>query len=364
MKKIYVVLLFALLTLCLPLVSLAYEDSDAESIADSVGADELTNEYLTEDEIAGDARISIFEKAYAIIVDALKSQGLPVVRAFGGLLAVITLCCVMGSLKLGESDALDTAVAYISVLALAGAAYSVLYNLFITVIAAMESITLVMGTLMPVMTSLYVYGGNAAASAASSSALAMLLTVISILCTKLILPMLRVSFSLCLAGAMPGSVNLSSVTSLVKSTATTVMAFIFTMLGFVLYFQTVIAASGDGFVMRSVRFASGVFLPVIGSMLGDAARTVAASVSIVKGTVGGVGVVMILAVILPPVISALLHKLMLLGCAIIAKTLSCERESAFLYDLCGVISVLLALLVGTGVVCIIAMAVFLRIGGA
>jgi hypothetical protein len=147
-----------------------------------------------------------------------------------------------------------------------------------------------------------------------------------------------------------------------NSTATTLMAFIFGLLGFTLYLQSVVAAASDNYITRSIRFASGVFVPVIGSMLGDASRTVIASVSVVKGTVGASGVVIILSAVLPPLIMVAFHKLLLLSCAIIAKTLSCERESAFLYDMCGIINMLLALVAGAGAVCIIAMAVFVKSG--
>ena len=165
-----------------------------------------------------------------------------------------------------------------------------------------------------------------------------------------------------MVGAIPGSVNLSSVNALVKNTATTVMAFVFTLLGFTLYLQTTVASASDNFVTRSVKFASGVFVPVIGNMLGDASRTVIASVSVIKGSVGTIGMVMILSAVLPPLLIVMLYKLMLLVCSICAKALSCERESALLYDIGSVLGVLMALIAGAGVICIIAMAVFIKTG--
>jgi hypothetical protein len=97
-------------------------------------------------------------------------------------------------------------------------------------------------------------------------------------------------------------------------------------------------------------------------MLGDASRTVIASVSVIKGTVGAVGVVMILSAVLPPLLIVALHKFLLLLCSIVAKTLGCEKESGLLYDLGNVMNVLLALVCGSGAVCIIAMAVFIKAG--
>lgn len=363
MKKTVLIILIAVFVL--PRFSLsvnAYGNEDAQSIAEKAGADKIESEYLDSDELSGDKDINVFEKAMMIISDVLTGNSAGIFKSFGAVLGVIILACVMNALKTGGSEALDSACGYISVLALSGVTYSVLYNLFIYIIASMEALTLAMSSLMPIMASLHAFGGTAATGAAGSAGMTVFLTVLSNICTKVLLPLLQASFALCLVGAMPASVNLSAVTNLVKNTATTLMAFIFTLLGFSLYLQTAIASAGDNYVTRSIKFASGVFVPVIGGMLGDASRTVIASVSIVKGTVGAAGVVAVLSAVLPPLIVVILHKLLLLACGIIGKSLGCERESAFLYDLGGVISVLLALVAGAGCVCIIAMAVFIKTG--
>lgn len=338
----------------------AYSNETETSIAEMAGADGIKSEYLTEEETGGDRTVNVFEKTLVILSDALKSNGRSVIRSFGAVMATVVLCCVMGAMKFGDSGALDAACGYISVLCLAGISYSLLYKLVVYVTAALESLTAVMAGLMPTMAALYVFGGEAASGAASSSGFSLFLSVLFIICSKVLLPLLQVAFVLCLAGAMPGSVNLSSVNTLVKNTATTLMAFIFTLLGFTLYLQTSVAAASDNLVTRSVRFASGVFVPVIGGMLGDASRTVIASVSVIKGTVGASGTVLVLSAVIPPILIVTLYKLMLLCCSIAAKALGCEAESRLLYDLGSVLSVLLALVIGAGAVCLIGLAVFIK----
>lgn len=360
-KKALFVLVLALV-LFKPMRALAYADESTNSIAESVGAGELESEYLDRDELSGDKQINIYQKVLDIITDSLKGNGKSVVKSFGLIASVIILCCVMHTVKLGNSEAMDTVTAYVSVLALSGVTYSVLYRLFLIVIAAMESLTLAMTSFLPVMAALHALGGATATGAATASGFGLFLAILSAVCTKIILPLLKIAFVLCLSGAMPGSVNLSAVSTLVKNTATTLMAFAFTTMGFVLYLQTAIAAASDSFFARSVRFASGVFVPVIGAILGDASRTVISSVSVIKATVGGAGTVVVLSLVLPPFLATLLYKFMLLLCSVLAKSLGCEKESAFLYDLGGVLGVLMALMGGAAVVCLISMATFIRVG--
>ena len=363
MKKLVFALLLAIFVPIFAISASAYDSSDAESIAAQAEADKLKSDRLSESELSGDEQINIFEKAYEIFCDSIKSETLPCLRSFGSILATLTLCAVMRLLRFGENDALDTACGYISLLALSGAIYSALYSLYVAVIACMESLTLTLSTLMPIMSSLYVFGGNASVAAANNSALLLFLNIVSLICTKLLLPLLRILFAMCLVGALPTGVNLSSLTAMVKSTATTLLSFVFTMTGFVLYFQTAIAKSADGFALKGLRFASGVFVPVIGNMLGDAASTVIASASVVKGTVGAVGIVLLLSAVLPTLISVMLHRLMLSCASAIAFALSCDVEGRLLDDLNQINGLLFALLLGSFAVSIIAMAIFLSIGG-
>lgn len=340
----------------------AYTDKTTQDIAHSTGASQIETEHLNNQELNGEKRVNLFQKVWQIITQSLKGNLPAVTKSAGLILCMLILCCVMHALKFDNSQALDTAVGFISVLVLSATAYSVLYNLFVLVKAAMETVSLTMASLLPTMAALYSYGGSVAAGATSVSGLSVFLSILSLICTKVLLPLLQICFALALTGALPNGINLSAVTHLVKTTATTLLGFAFTLLSFLLYFQTTVAAASDNFVARSVRFASGNFIPIIGGVLGDASRTVAASVSVIKGTVGTAGVVLVLSSVLPMVILTLLYKLVFSFSAAAAKSLGCDRESVLLYDLSGILSILLALTIGAGCVCIIGLAVFVKVG--
>jgi len=129
-----------------------------------------------------------------------------------------------------------------------------------------------------------------------------------------------------------------------------------------MYLQTAIAASADNYAYRSVKFASGVFIPVIGNMLGDATRTVFGSIGVIKSVTGAIGITVILSILIPPIVLVILYKFALLGSAIISRVMGCDRESRFLYELNGILNVLMALMVGAGAVLIIAVAIFIKTG--
>ena len=364
MKKFFLVL-FLLSLFAFPLSSnvSAYEDSYTESVAEEAGAMDISSDCLEKEEISGDRTINIFEKAFMLLYEALNDNKSTVLKSFAGILAVIILSSVINALKnITKSQPLKTSCEYVSIISLSCACYSVFSKLFVFIQAGLEAMNAALASLLPVIASLYAFGGNPSAAAASNSGMLLFMTVITTVCTKFIFPFLKIAFSLCLVSAMPGSVNLAPVSSAVRNTCTVTLAFLFSVLSFTLFLQTSIAASADTYVTRSVRFASGVFVPVIGNMLGDAARTVVSSVSCIKSTVGAVGTVLLMSALIPPITITVLHKLLLLLCSVISRMLGCEREGRFLSELNGLTGVIMALLIGSCSVCVIALALFIKTG--
>lgn len=341
--------------------ALAYEDPLTESVAEAVGADEISGEYITAEEARGERRINVYEKVISIVSDTLSRRGGGILARYGALLGLVVLCCVVNAFK-PASGALDNALAFASVTAVSFSVFVIIDDLVAVVTAYLTTLTAAVSSLLPAAAALFVMGGNPAAGAAEANALALFLSAVNAICSGVLLPVMRVSFALCLAGACPGGVNLSSAVNLVKNTLTSITAFIFTLLAFTLWIQTTVAAASDNYLSRTVRFASGVLVPVIGNSLGEASRSFAAAVGIVKGYVGLCGTVIMLSAVIPPMIFVVLNKLLLLAVSIISKALGCERESRLLYDVGSLTGVLTALTLGAGVVAVLGMAMFLKIG--
>lgn len=346
------------LMLLFPINCLAY-DENTQSIAHEAGVDSIKSPYLDNEEINGEKNINIFQKVIDIIGDTLKGSRKNLVKSFGNVLAVVILCCIMHAMKFDDGN-METAVSYISVLSISGICYTIIYDVFIFVIASMETLKTILLSLLPIMASLNAFGGTVTASAFLANGMNLFLSVVAVMCSDVILPLMQIAFGLSITGVIPGGVNLTSATNFVKTTANTLMAFMFTILGFVMYFQTSVAKASDNFFMRSLRFASGNFVPVIGSLLGESYGLAVSSVSVIKGTTGIAGVVLILSAVLPALVMVVIYKLMLLICGIIAKALGCDKESGLIYDLNGILGILIALVIGSGVVALIAMAIFIK----
>ncbi len=213
---------------------------------------------------------------------------------------------------------------------------------------------------LPVMTALYCAGGNAAASGAASGGMLLLMSVIETICDRMLFPMLRWCFALSIAGALGSGINFSSLWTLIRNIVTTVLSFLFFALNFTMSVQPVIAANTDTFALRTARFASGSFIPVIGSMLSEASKTVYASVALIKSVSGSAAVVAVLAIAIPPALYIVFIKLAVLLAAMMSRITGCESHARFLYEINSLLGIVLGIVIGAAAVFIIGAAVFIK----
>lgn len=322
------------------------------------------NDYLTAEEQSGETPIDLTDKLFSILTlgttRAVKLLS-PRLAALFGVLLLSSMLHALGELH--EAGGLSALCDFAVLLSVSGVVYSILGSLFAMAKEALTGLTTYMTALLPVTTAVLISGGNPTTAATSAGAFSLFLTCAELLSSGVLFPLLQTSFTLCFAGAMPGAVDLSPLSSLVRNTFSVLLAFLYTTLGFLIGAQSVLSASKDGFLYRTIRFASGVFIPVVGGLLGDAARTVASGIGVIRSTVGTVGLVVTLALLLPPLITVLAHRFLFSLSAALAKMLGCSREASLLSDLGSVLGLLSGVLIGSAAVAVLYLACFIRVGG-
>ena len=330
---------------------------------EDAGVDDLSHPTITEEELRGDKEILLWDKLTALLSSQTDSLWEAGGVTFASLMGVLLLCSLLHALRhLSHGALLEDACSFVCALAVSGVTYTLLQELFVVTGQALAAFTEYLAALLPVSSTLLIAGGNTSAAASSSMGFSLFLSAVSLICSGVLFPFLQISFSVSFASALPGTVDLAPVGNLIRTTSTLLLAFLFSLLGFMLTMQTTISAASDSFLFRTVRFASGTFIPVVGNVLGDAARTVAGSVSVIKGTVGGVGTVVTLAILLPPFLRVAVCRMVLGVCTVLAKLLGCEKEGQLLAQLGSTLSILLGLVAGAEVIALLYLATFIKTG--
>jgi len=184
------------------------------------------------------------------------------------------------------------------------------------------------------------------------------------LASETALPLIGVSASLGITGAMLPTLRLSAISEMIRKTATTVLgctAGLFT--GF-LSLKSVLSSSADGLVVKGVKMASS-FIPVVGNALGEAYTSVFASMSLLRSTIGIYAIIVFFVTGIPVVINIALWILAMRIACSISELLDCRVCSEILRNIAFVFSLTNAILLLCLAVFIISsgLVVLLKSGG-
>ncbi len=154
--------------------------------------------------------------------------------------------------------------------------------------------------LLPVMAVLTAATGGITAAAVRQGATVMFSQLLMTAMDRLLIPMVYAYVALSCAYAAVGNPGLQKLAGLIKSMATFLLTAM--LLAFVGYLTAsgAIAGSVDAAAVKAAKLTISRAIPVVGGILADASESVLAGAGVLRGTVGAVGLVTVLAICLTP----------------------------------------------------------------
>ncbi len=195
---------------------------------------------------------------------------------------------------------------------------------------------------IPLLGVLYAMGGNVSTAVASSGGLAVYMTVLEELVGKSVIPFCGICMALALIHALDPSLRTGMLSTTLKKNYTTALGFLMMLLLAMLAAQTTLGASSDTLAMRSVKFAAGNLIPVVGGSVSELLRTVSAGVVYLRGTVGVCGILLIALTLLPTLLELLLLRAVWQIAASLAELLGCDAEKKLLEEFASLLGYLIA----------------------
>jgi hypothetical protein len=155
-----------------------------------------------------------------------------------------------------------------------------------------------------------------------------------------------------------GEGSLSGIVGSIKHTLTFIFGLCGTLLMASLASQHVIAAAGDNAGARAVKFLAGNMIPVVGSTVGDTLRTLAASVKLLRSTVGIAGILTLALLLLPFLIELLLTRLALNSAAAFGEMMGCKNLVKLSREIASLYGYLIAAAAMASVLCVLSLTLF------
>lgn len=231
------------------------------------------------------------------VVQALRSA----CRTAGVILAVTMVCSMAQTMDVGSRAPRYVLLA--GVAAISTAAVSDFDSYMGLGLSTLETLSEYSHILLPTLSTAAAATGAAASAAAKYAATAMFMDILLSLGRSVVMPAVFGYAALSVAGAAVGNGALKAAKKLMKSICgylLTGLALAFT--GW-LALTGVISGSADSVTSRLTKTAVSAALPVVGSILSDAAGTLAAALTALRGTVGIFGLLAVLCVCMGPFVA-------------------------------------------------------------
>ncbi|MBQ9784736.1 MAG: hypothetical protein IJW29_04465 [Clostridia bacterium] len=280
---------------------------------------------------AGSAELGDFSYLLKTTLTLVGLRLEPCVKILARVIGVLLLSAIGKALQSTlRSEGLARAFSYCTSLVMLLLLLGESYHSIRTVTDYLANLQSVTSASIPLMGALYAMGGNASAAVASSTGLSLFLVVLENIVSKSILPFCGICLAFSLVSSLDTSVRLRTLSDTVKRNYTTVLAFLMMLLLAMLGAQTTLGAKSDTLAMKSVKFAAGSMIPVVGGSVSELLRTVSASVGYMRGGVGICGVLLLILLLLPVLIELWLMRLVWQIAASVADLLGCDAEKRLL----------------------------------
>ena len=300
--------------------------------------------------------------AFDLIKDITGAQMGSAARLFITLCALLILSSALNAMRSSiSSSALGAAMRFCMTGAVMASIIGVQFSQLEGVALFFERISSLMNAMIPVGSAVLAMGGNVSTAAASSASLGVFLGVCETLCAKTVIPVTCACTALALCNTISSEIGLRGFASAIRKTYTFILGAIMTLLIATLSSQTALTAAADSAGARAAKLLTSSAIPIVGGTVGDTLRTVAGGVSYLKSVVGISGIVFVVILLLPVLVSLVLTRLVLLLTGGVADMLGCESEGKLLSELASVWGIMIAVVSMCAVMFIFALVIFVRI---
>lgn len=216
----------------------------------------------------------------------------------------------------------------------------------------------------PFITMMFVIGGNITTAAVNETGLLVAVSVIEFVCSNLLYPIVSICAVMSIASVAAPKMRLGSVTRFIRGLFMTLIGLTLAAVSAIMTFQTSLSCAADTVGVRAVRFAASSFIPIVGSAISDAVRTVSGSIGYIRTSVGLIGVAVVVIITLPVFVNLMLTRIILAVGASVSDILDCEREAAVLKEAGGLVNFLTALVALSSVMFIYILTILIRCASA
>jgi len=260
------------------------------------------------------------------------------------IIAVGILANLIGNLKSNNSSGDIIHFVCFSVIVLM--LFVVLKDILNVTSSSIDFLLKQMHVIFPILITLLSTIGAMSSISIFNPLITVLTTIVSIVFEKVLYPIFIVIFIFTILNSLTDTIKLDKFTKFLSSSFKWIIGIVFTLFTAFLSIQGISAGKFDSVSIKATKFAVKSYIPIIGGYISDGMDFLVLGSILIKNSIGLVGVFIVLATIVAPVISIVLIKLVLQFCSSILEMTGSTKISNFLSGCANVIILPIVIILG------------------
>ena len=298
------------------------------------------------------------------MTDALRQEASAPVKLLGSLLALTLLSGLLTAA--GDTvaeDSMKRMTEMLCTLICTGAAARPLCTCLLRTADALRDGQQFMIGYVPAFAGFLAAGGSVANGASYQIFVLFLTELLAFLTRGILFPLLQMSAAAGIVDAVGPSMKLGGFVSGSRKAVTWLLGTVMTLFSALLSVRSFVAAAADSLGAKTVKLLSAGLIPIVGGAVSDAYSTVQGSIRLLRNGMGAVGILAVIWIILPPLLSLLCYRLVFAAGGICAEMSGAEAVSRLMRNTQAVLDAAFAMLFTAGLMLILSTAIMLLLTG-
>lgn len=241
----------------------------------------------------------------------------------------------------------------------------IVINTFISILGitknAIKNIIDFMNLLIPLMITLILTTGVFVTASVVQPILLFLMTFLGNFINNVLIPMLLVSITLCIISNISNKIQIDRLSKFLKSGIVWILGIILTVFSCVLSIEGTLGSSVDGLTGKTAKAAVSNFIPIVGKILGDTVDSVIGCSNILKNSVGILGIIIIIGIVLVPLIKLTVIFISFYFTSAVCEIVGDEKIVKLISQISDSYKILIAILLSVSVMFIIGITLVIKL---
>lgn len=215
--------------------------------------------------------------------------------------------------------------------------------------------------LFPLLMTLMLASGSVVSVNLVQPIILFVINLISNIFQAIIIPIILVGTALAIVSKISDKIQIDKLSKFVKSSAVWVIGILLTIFVGILSVEGTLGSSVDGITAKTAKAAVSSFIPVVGKVLGDAVDTVIGCSAILKNAIGIVGVIVVIAICITPILKLAVITIIYHLTAALCEPIADSKIVSLIAQMADTFKILLAIVCSISVMLIIGITLVINI---